>query len=140
MSLCLSRLVCSACRMSSLIIPICSKIAVAGQEVSSKSARPFHNLIVDIQVTLAILFCSIYSPWTSKTYFEKLSCEISYMRRSLSKPTLDMHKGECIVSIIDNNNGITEPNHGYQNCSTNQMLSFGGYLKMREAFYTQIII
>ena len=64
------------------------------------------------------------------------------MRRSLSKPTLDVHEGECIVSIINNNNnnGIKEPNHGYQNCNTNHILIFGGYSKMRESFNTQVII
>ena len=30
--------------------------------------------------------------------------------------------------------------HMYENCNTNQILVFGEYLKMREFFYTQVII
>ena len=53
---------------------------------------------------------------------------------------LDQYIGECMVSIININNGVKEPTHGYQNCNTNQILIFGGYVKVRESLYTQVII
>jgi hypothetical protein len=45
-----------------------------------------------------------------------------------------------MVSIINNNNGIKEPTRGYHNCDTNQILIFDGYVKLRESFYTRVII
>ena len=45
---------------------------------------------------------------------------------------LDQYISECMVSIININNGIEE--HGYQNCNTSQILIFGGYVKAREFF------
>ena len=36
--------------------------------------------------------------------------------------------------------GIKEPTYGYQNHNTNQILIFGGYVKVRESLYTRIII
>ena len=45
-----------------------------------------------------------------------------------------------MVSIININNGIKEPTHGYQNCNTSQILIFGGYVKVRESLYTRVII
>ena len=47
---------------------------------------------------------------------------------------------ECMVSMIYINNGIKEPTHGYQNCNTNQIMIFGGYLKVRESLSTRVII
>ena len=48
--------------------------------------------------------------------------------------------GECTVSIININNDIKESTCGYQNCRTCQILIFGGYVKVRESLYTQVII
>ena len=36
--------------------------------------------------------------------------------------------------------GIKEPIHGHQNCYTNQILIFGGYVKVKESLYTRVII
>lgn len=44
------------------------------------------------------------------------------------------------VSIIKINNGIKEPIHGYQICTTSQMSIFGGDVKIRESLYTRVII
>ena len=38
------------------------------------------------------------------------------------------------------NTCIKEPTCGYQNCNTNQILIFGGYLKVKESLNTQVII
>ena len=48
--------------------------------------------------------------------------------------------GECMVSMINTNNGITEPTLGYQNCSASHILIFGAYVKVRESLYTRVII
>ena len=48
--------------------------------------------------------------------------------------------GECMVSIINNNNGIKEPTHGYHNCNTNQILILDGYVKVRESLDIRVII
>ena len=53
---------------------------------------------------------------------------------------LDRYIGECMISIIRINNGIKEPIRGYQNCNTNQILIFGGYVKVRESLYTRVVI
>ena len=45
-----------------------------------------------------------------------------------------------MISIININNGIKEPTHGYQNCKTNRTLVFGRYLKAREYLYARVII
>ena len=37
---------------------------------------------------------------------------------------------ECVVSIININNGIKEPTCEYQNYNTNHILKFGMYLKV----------
>ena len=44
--------------------------------------------------------------------------------------------GKCMESLINIDNGIKEPTHGYQNCNTSQILIFGGYVKVRESLYT----
>ena len=44
------------------------------------------------------------------------------------------------VSIININNGIKEPTHEYPNYNTSQILIYGGYVKMRESLYTQVVI
>ena len=49
---------------------------------------------------------------------------------------LDQYRGECMVSIININNGI---NNGYQNYNTCQMFIFGGHVKVRESLFTQVI-
>ena len=46
----------------------------------------------------------------------------------------------CIVAIINTDNGIKEPTHGYQNCTTSQLWIFGGYIKVRESLSTWVII
>ena len=38
-----------------------------------------------------------------------------------------------MVSTININDGIKEPNHGYQNRNISQILIFGVYVKLREA-------
>ena len=48
--------------------------------------------------------------------------------------------GECMETIININNVIKEPTRGYENCNTSQILIFGGYVKVRESLYTQVII
>ena len=45
-----------------------------------------------------------------------------------------------MVVIININTGKKEPTRGYQNCNTSQILIFGGYLKVRESLYTQVVI
>ena len=45
-----------------------------------------------------------------------------------------------MVPMIFINNGIKESTHGYQNCNTNQIMIFGGYLKVTESLSTQVII
>ena len=50
---------------------------------------------------------------------------------------LDWYMGEFMESIINTNNGIKEATHGSQNCNTNQILTFGGYFKVRKSRYTQ---
>jgi hypothetical protein len=51
---------------------------------------------------------------------------------------LDLYIGECMVSIININNGFKETTHGYQNCSTNQILIFHSYVE--RILYTRFII
>ena len=53
---------------------------------------------------------------------------------------LDRYIGECLVSIININNGIKKPTRKYQNCNTSQILIFGGYVKVGESLYTWVII
>ena len=55
-------------------------------------------------------------------------------------PKLDHYKGECMVFIINNNNGINELIHGYQVCHSNQILIFGGYMKVTKYVYSRVII
>jgi hypothetical protein len=55
-------------------------------------------------------------------------------------PMLDRYIGECIILIINIINGNKELTHGNENCNNNQMLIFGGSLKVREYLYTQITI
>ena len=38
--------------------------------------------------------------------------------------------GECMVPIINSNNGIKESTRGYQNCNTSQIFIFGEYVKV----------
>jgi hypothetical protein len=45
-----------------------------------------------------------------------------------------------MVSVFKIISGITEPNREYQNCNTSEVFIFGGYVKVREALYTQVII
>ena len=53
---------------------------------------------------------------------------------------LDRYIGECLVSIININNGIKKPTRKHQNCNTSQILIFGGYVKVGESLYTWVII
>lgn len=45
-----------------------------------------------------------------------------------------------IHGSININDSIKEPFLGYQNCSTCQIMVFGGYVIVREFFYTQVVI
>lgn len=53
---------------------------------------------------------------------------------------LDWDIGECMVSLININNGIKGITCGYQNFKTNPILLFGGYFEVRESLYTHIIL
>ena len=55
-------------------------------------------------------------------------------------PKLDWYIGECMVLIMKITHGINKRTHGHQNCITNRMLIFCGYVKVREYLYTQVII
>lgn len=44
-----------------------------------------------------------------------------------------------MVLVINNNNGIKEPTQGCLNCNALEGLIFGGYFKVRETMYTQVI-
>ena len=35
---------------------------------------------------------------------------------------------------------VKDPTHGYQHCNTFQILIYDGYVKVRESWYTQVII
>ena len=54
-------------------------------------------------------------------------------------PVLDWYIDECMVSIMNIDNGFKEPTRGYQNYNTSQILIFGGYVKVRESLYTWVI-
>jgi hypothetical protein len=41
-----------------------------------------------------------------------------------------------MVSIININNGIRNPAHGYQNCDTSPILIFGGCINVRDTLET----
>ena len=45
-----------------------------------------------------------------------------------------------MVLIININNGIKEPTHGYQNFNTNHILIVSGYLKMYKYFHGLVIV
>ena len=53
---------------------------------------------------------------------------------------LDRYIVECMVSMININNGIKEHIRGYRNCNPNQILIYGGYVKMREPLYTRDLV
>ena len=52
---------------------------------------------------------------------------------------LHQYVGECMVSMININNGKERP-CGYQNCDPNRILIFSGYVKVRESLCTRVII
>jgi hypothetical protein len=56
-----------------------------------------------------------------------------------SRPMLDRYTCECMVSIINIDNGIKEPTRGHQNCNANKTLVFNGCIKVRESLYTQLL-
>ena len=45
----------------------------------------------------------------------------------------------CMILVIDVNNGIKEPTQGYLDCNALEGLMFVGYFKVRETMYTQVI-
>ena len=45
-----------------------------------------------------------------------------------------------MVSVININNRIKEPTHGYQKCNTSQKLILRGILRVRESLNTRVII
>ena len=55
------------------------------------------------------------------------SMNISSFHRST--PVLVWYTGECMVSVINSNEGIKEPTHGYQDCNTTHILVFGAYVQ-----------
>ena len=66
---------------------------------------------------------------------------MEYVVCSITKiPMLGRYIGECMVSISTINNAIKGPTHRYHMCKISQISIFGGYLKVREALYTQLII
>ena len=77
-----------------------------------------------INVSKYILHSPIYQTNTSLTF----------------KPLLDRYISECMISIININSGIQKPTSGYQNCNTNRVLIFDGYLKVRESLNIRVII
>ena len=50
------------------------------------------------------------------------------------------YTSECLVAIINTNNGIKEPTHKNQNGNTNEILIFSGYVKVRESLSARVII
>ena len=50
------------------------------------------------------------------------------------------YTSECLVAIISTNNGTKEPTRRYQNCNTNRIMIFSGYVKVRESLSTRVII
>ena len=50
------------------------------------------------------------------------------------------YTSECLVAIINTNNGIKEPTRRYQSCNTNRIMIFSGHVKVRESLSTQVII
>ena len=47
---------------------------------------------------------------------------------------------DTMVSSININNGIKEPMCGYENRNTSQICIFDGHVKVRESFYTRVIV
>ena len=66
-------------------------------------------------------------------FFDYEFCFITWLR---PRPVLVWYIGECMVIIININNGIKEPTCGYKNCTTNPLLMFGGYVYF--LFFAQI--
>ena len=64
----------------------------------------------------------------SNYYSFQISKTINYIKVGA---ILVWYIGECMVSLININSGIKEPTYGYQICNTTQMLTFGGYVKVR---------
>ena len=58
----------------------------------------------------------------------------------VSEPMLVWYIGECIISVMNINIDVKDPTHGYQHCNTFQILIYDGYVKVRESWYTQVII
>lgn len=54
---------------------------------------------------------------------------------------LDQYIGdECVVSIINIDNGVKKPTHGYQNRNTNQILIFDECVDVKKHLSTQVMI
>ena len=43
-------------------------------------------------------------------------------------------------SVVTINHDIKAPNRGYQDWNTSQILTFGGYVKVRKSFYARVVI
>jgi hypothetical protein len=65
--------------------------------------------------------------------------KISFSVLSVLEPMLDQYIGECMESIININNDAKEPTCGYQNCYLSRIVIFGGYVKVRESLYAQLL-
>ena len=85
-------------------------------------------------------FCKPRSVWSINGAHLQEHHLSSVSKKIWTNPMLDWCIGEFVVSIIIINNGIKVFTCGYWNCNTNQILIFGGYVKVRESLYTLVII
>ena len=90
-------------------------------------------LYPDTHHTLTMLRHQCHPLVYQKETMEMAMCEQMLWHRYV--PALFRYIDECTVSIININNGIKEPTCWYQNCNTNQISIFGGYIKVRESLY-----
>ena len=69
------------------------------------------------------------------------TCQVknSFSVLSVLGPMLDRYIGECMVSIININDDAREPTCGCQNCYISRIVIFGGYVKVRESLYAQLL-
>ena len=119
---------------------------------NSKHAKDFRN--EDMAVDLTGKQCVVTGANQGIGYAcaEALAARYIVTQLSVLPSNLSLHSklfmwtsfglvpGECMVSVINSNNRIKEPTHGYQNCHTSQLLIFVGYVKARESLYTRVII
>ena len=73
----------------------------------------------------------------SENYFPLTVHHVSFLNRLM--PIWIGVQVNAWVSIININNGIKGPTHGYQNCNTTSILIFGRYVKVRGKHFRQWI-